>query len=256
MTPPRTSPRPAPRPSADTLLRRMADVLDEARQDLASGGAVPPASLLPGLQRLVPCDCASFSELDIPTRRALNSQESDDEEDDYDMDAYWRWRHQHLQCVQVCRTHDIPETTQMADFLSARELRHLPIYTEFLAPHPTIASIALPTAPNRTRVFQFFRTGARPFGEREMLTLRLMAPHVYDLYKQAERRRRPPVRLTHRQLDVLRCVSRGLSTPQIAEQLSVSPSTVRKHLENTFERLGVSSRTAAVARVFPEPESL
>ncbi|WP_280843769.1 MULTISPECIES: helix-turn-helix transcriptional regulator [unclassified Streptomyces] len=48
----------------------------------------------------------------------------------------------------------------------------------------------------------------------------------------------------------------GMSTAQIAEQLVVSPSTVRKHLENAFGRLGVSSRTAAVARVFPEPEAL
>jgi DNA-binding NarL/FixJ family response regulator len=44
-------------------------------------------------------------------------------------------------------------------------------------------------------------------------------------------------------------------TPQIAGRLVVSSSTVRKHLENAFGRLGVSSRTAAVARVFPEPEA-
>lgn len=64
------------------------------------------------------------------------------------------------------------------------------------------------------------------------------------------------MRLTRRELDVLRRVARGLNTPQIAEQLSASPSTVRKHLENVFGRLGVSSRAAAVARVFPDPETL
>lgn len=85
-----------------------------------------------------------------------------------------------------------------------------------------------------------------------MTTLRLMAPHVYAIYREAARKRRPPVRLTPRELDVLRCVALGLSTPRIAEQLSVSAGTVRKHLENSFGRLGVSSRAAAVARVFPE----
>ena len=89
-----------------------------------------------------------------------------------------------------------------------------------------------------------------------MTTLRMMAPQVYDLCKEAAWRRREPVRLARRALDVLRCVALGMSTPQIAEQLVVSPSTVRKHLENAFGRLGVSSRTAAVARVFPEPEAL
>lgn len=246
MTPPHTT--------AEAHLRRMADVLEEARQSLAGGG-VPPGCLLPGLMRLIPCDAASFCELDIPTRRELNAQAIGDE-DDEDMDGYWRWRHQHTQCVQVCRPHDVPETTQMAEFRSVRELRNLPIYTEFLAPHPTIAAIALPTAPNRTRVFQFFRRDGKAFTDHEMTTLRMLAPHVYDLYKQAARRRRQPVRLTHRELDVLRCVALGMGTPQIAEQLCVSPSTVRKHLENAFGRLGVSSRTAAVARVFPEPEAL
>ncbi|MDH6433777.1 DNA-binding CsgD family transcriptional regulator [Streptomyces sp. SAI-144] len=89
-----------------------------------------------------------------------------------------------------------------------------------------------------------------------MTTLRMLAPHLYELYRDAARRRRQPVRLTHRELDVLRCVALGMSTAQIAGQLVVSPSTVRKHLENAFGRLGVSSRTAAVARVFPEPEAL
>nr|WP_306986723.1 hypothetical protein [Streptomyces canus] len=42
----------------------------------------------------------------------------------------------------------------------------------------------------------------------------------------------------------------------MAAQRVVSPSTVRKQVENAFGRLGVSSRTAAVARVFPEPEAL
>ncbi|WP_433918511.1 helix-turn-helix transcriptional regulator [Streptomyces canus] len=247
MTPPHTT--------AEAHLRRMAEVLEEARQALASGG-VPPTCLLPALMRLIPCDAASFSELDISTRRQLNAQEIGDEDADLDMDAYWRWRHQHTQCTQVSRPHDTPETTQMADFRSVRELRRLPIYTEFLAPHPTIACVALPTAPNRTRVFQLFREDGKAFTDHEMTTLRMLAPHLYELYKDAARRRMEPVHLTHRELDVLRCVALGMGTAQIAAQLVVSPSTVRKHLENAFGRLGVSSRTAAVARVFPEPEAL
>ncbi|WP_405909060.1 MULTISPECIES: response regulator transcription factor [unclassified Streptomyces] len=241
-------------PTAEAHLRRMADVLDEARQGLADD--VPPRSLLFGLQRLVDADTASFSETDIPTRLCLNQQDTDPDDPGGDsVDGYWRWRHQHLLCLQVSRPHSSPETTQMADFMSVRRLTNLAIYTEFIAPMKSIATITLPTAPNRTRVFQFFREAPKPFTDHEMFTLQLMAPHVYELYREAARRRRPPVRLTHRELDVLRCLALGLNTPQIAEQLSVSPSTVRKHLENVFNRLGVSSRTAALARVFPEHEA-
>ncbi|MFF0081385.1 response regulator transcription factor [Streptomyces canus] len=69
-------------------------------------------------------------------------------------------------------------------------------------------------------------------------------------------RQRVTSTLVGRDGSVLRCVALGMGTAQIAAQLFVSPSTVRKHLENAFGRLGVSSRTAAVARVFPEPEAL
>lgn len=53
--------------------------------------------------------------------------------------------------------------------------------------------------------------------------------------------------LTGRQAEVLRLLALGYSTQRIAEQLYLSPATVRKHLEHIYERLGVTSRTEAVA---------
>ncbi|HEX6871231.1 MAG TPA: helix-turn-helix transcriptional regulator, partial [Micromonosporaceae bacterium] len=63
-------------------------------------------------------------------------------------------------------------------------------------------------------------------------------------------------RLTRRQLDVVRCAAQGMSNEEIAGRLFITPSTVRKHLENTYARLGVTSRTAAVTRVFGEADQL
>jgi DNA-binding NarL/FixJ family response regulator len=81
----------------------------------------------------------------------------------------------------------------------------------------------------------------------------LLQPHVYQIYKDAARRR-TPVQLTGRQLDVLRCVALGMSNDQIAAQLVIAAGTVTKHLENAYARLGVTSRTAALARVFGDAE--
>jgi len=61
----------------------------------------------------------------------------------------------------------------------------------------------------------------------------------------------PHFGLTPREVDVLRLIGRGLTNKEAARLLEVRPSTVRKHLENTFAKLGVGTRTAAIARAFP-----
>ena len=53
--------------------------------------------------------------------------------------------------------------------------------------------------------------------------------------------------LTLRELEVLNLVAEGLTNGEIAQRLWISPGTVRRHLENIYEKLGVHTRTAAVA---------
>jgi ATP/maltotriose-dependent transcriptional regulator MalT len=54
--------------------------------------------------------------------------------------------------------------------------------------------------------------------------------------------------LSGRQTEVLALLARGRSNAEIAQALHVSPHTVKKHLEHIYDRLGVRSRAAAVAR--------
>jgi DNA-binding CsgD family transcriptional regulator len=56
--------------------------------------------------------------------------------------------------------------------------------------------------------------------------------------------------LTERELEVLRLVAAGKSNRQIATELVISDHTVRRHLQNIFAKLGVSSRSAATAFAF------
>ena len=53
--------------------------------------------------------------------------------------------------------------------------------------------------------------------------------------------------LTARELEVLRLVAAGKSNREIAEALVISDHTARRHLQNIFAKLGVSSRAAATA---------
>jgi LuxR family transcriptional regulator, maltose regulon positive regulatory protein len=54
--------------------------------------------------------------------------------------------------------------------------------------------------------------------------------------------------LSDRELEVLRLVAEGKSNQEIAGELVVVTGTVKRHLNNIFGKLGVSSRTQAVAR--------
>ena len=62
----------------------------------------------------------------------------------------------------------------------------------------------------------------------------------------------PTPELTPRHWELLRLVAAGHTNSQIARRLGLSEATVRKHLENIYGRLQVSSRTAAVTRAFPD----
>lgn len=74
----------------------------------------------------------------------------------------------------------------------------------------------------------------------------LFAPVVAD---KLMRRIREPRRdtLSHREIEVLSFVRRGLSNKEIARSLHVSEATVKTHLIHTFRKLEVEDRTAAVS---------
>jgi DNA-binding NarL/FixJ family response regulator len=60
-----------------------------------------------------------------------------------------------------------------------------------------------------------------------------------------ERRQVEP--LTARELEVLRALTEGLSTPEICERLFIAPNTLRTHVQNIMGKLRVHSKLEAVA---------
>jgi len=69
-----------------------------------------------------------------------------------------------------------------------------------------------------------------------------------ELSERVERvRRAPRVRLTERELDVLRLLDTGASNREIAKTLFVTEATVKTHLVHVFEKLGADSRARALA---------
>ena len=56
------------------------------------------------------------------------------------------------------------------------------------------------------------------------------------------------ISLSKREVEVLEQLSKGLSYTAIAENLFLSPSTVRKHIENSYKKLQVHSKIEAVQK--------
>lgn len=124
----------------------------------------------------------------------------------------------------------------------ARYFRAVGIWHELL--------VSLPPVGGRERRLVLTREpGEAPFSERDRLLLTLMRPHLVNIRDRVEARRRTAPDLTPRQWQLLARVAVGATNRQIARELRLSEGTVRKHLENIYARLGVGSRTEALARV-------
>jgi DNA-binding NarL/FixJ family response regulator len=51
--------------------------------------------------------------------------------------------------------------------------------------------------------------------------------------------------LTEREIEVLRLVARGLTNKEVASALDISTKTAGRHLENIFQKIGVTTRAGA-----------
>lgn len=69
---------------------------------------------------------------------------------------------------------------------------------------------------------------------------------VMQMATQAQKEEEHLYQLTKREKEMLSAIIRGLANKQIARELGISGRTVRYHLSNLYEKLGVSSRTQAI----------
>lgn len=235
----------------DADVRGLLDVLDTARSSDTVEGL--PAEALEQLSQVVACDNVTFLEHDAQAQRVVFDQTlhvPDVREDDVEEEAFWRHYWDCLPCSYPDRSHDERSITTISDFYTQREFHSTGMYAEYLGLFMEHEAMMCLSAPNgHSRRVLLFRSAGPDFDGRDRLLLALLRPHLAEVYRELERRRSPSARLTPRQRELLLLVARGYSNTEIARALTISPGTVRKHLENIFQRLAVQSRTAAVAAV-------
>ncbi len=148
------------------------------------------------------------------------------------------------------RPSDPTSTTMLSDVVSDRAWRNDAFYIEIIKDQGLFHELGfyLPDADGWTLRLSCWRAPGRDFTERDRFLLTLLRPHIIAAHRAAERRLHQ-ASLTARQLQLLELVSRGLTNRQVARALGLTEGTVRRHLENVYARLGVNSRTEALAHV-------
>jgi DNA-binding CsgD family transcriptional regulator len=128
--------------------------------------------------------------------------------------------------------------------------------------HRGIGAAALPSATRLLAVADAFHSKIEPRPYREalapaeatqVLTARAkqggLDPDMVMAVAEAAGQPRPiierPAGLTEREVEVIGLLARGMQTKQIARALDISAKTADRHIQNTYRKIGVSSRAAA-----------
>jgi DNA-binding CsgD family transcriptional regulator len=204
-------------------------------QEPVPGQPLPGGDILLELNSLVPCDVLGIGYVDMtglvtatvrvcPTGRGHGTVVTDlDRHEQHGGPFYLGYMHWRLHPRQA----------------EACEVR--------LDPREDALAIGFRNGTDHVVQYGFVRQTSH-FTQRELAILDLVGPVLQRL---ARERPTPalPVSLTISERRVLCDVAAGLSNAEIAEGSCIAVSTVRKHLENSYRKLGVTNRVAAIARL-------
>lgn len=219
-----------------------------------------PGSVLAGLREIIPCTDITF-QLTDGRQNAARGCHADDSgthdlgEDGCDDDAelsallwssFWTdggcsYPQDSGDCTTVFRQSDLMSDLAYAKTGVGACMQRWGVRHEVLVP-------LLPQGITDRRLL-LFRSDGPDFSERDLLLLRMFRPHLNEIHLRQQRLSREQPELTPRQWQILRLVAAGAANADVARVLFVSAGTVRKHLENIFQRLDVHTRTQAVVRV-------
>jgi DNA-binding CsgD family transcriptional regulator len=239
----------------EAILRFLSDI-DDCGAEEAYG---PPVR--EHLRALIPCDAVDYEEADVAARRFTDPEAPIHEAEDA---VYWALGPCSITDYRV-RTGDVT-AVRMSDVISRRRYHEQPLYRSYFAPRGVdhVLEMGLSAAVASYRSLVLFRgTDAPDFSERDRIVLELLRPHLRAREARAtlvamvagrlealdDRGAGDDLPLTAREREVVAMVSAGKTNAQIASELWISTTTVKKHLENTYLKLGVGSRAAAASRV-------
>lgn len=231
-------------------------VLEFVHVAAESDGPDPfPENVLAHLRQLIPCDTVSYGEFD-PDRMGYRAAPR------WAGEPAGMWTDTILEAFQALRGQyphppsHLAAVLRWSDGLSRRALRRLELYWEVTHPLGCEHVLTLWLHDGATILgglaFDRFRGD---FRDRDLTVLEFLLPHLVRVARRAaEHLPAAAASLTPREREILAWVARGNTNQEIAAVLQLAPGTIRKHLDNIYEKLDVPNRTAAVTRAYqPTP---
>jgi DNA-binding CsgD family transcriptional regulator len=166
-------------------------------------------------------------------------------------DHFWDlWQRSPAKIYARAGAAELTQIRTLSDYVSDRRWRADPLFDYNVRESGLFHEIGVNLLDPRSRPVRLhcWRTPGRDFGERERFYLTLLRPHLIAPVTAALAQPAPAVALTPRQRQLLDLVADGCTNRQAARRLGIAEGTVRRHLNDIYERLGVGSRTAAVTR--------
>ena len=142
--------------------------------------------------------------------------------------------------------------------LSMPEMDGVEATKRIVAAHPNVRVLVLTSFSDQSRIMEALRAGAEGYllkhSEPDEIANAVRAvyeggspldPKAARVLLDSRRTSADSDTLTDREREVLLLVRGGLANKQIARKLGISERTVKAHLTNVFQRLGVTDRTQA-----------
>ncbi|WP_426519552.1 response regulator transcription factor [Diaminobutyricibacter sp. McL0618] len=187
-----------------------------------------------------------------PTTGLLEIRGTGDAGDPEVVDAVSRNMFRHPQLLSYTTTNTI-HPRRISDIIGDRDWLNHPVFAEAFAPwhaKTQLSIVVTPVTPNSWNGWAFNRNH-RDFTDAEVNTAAAIQPLLVAFNRltglaspHPDFVARNP--LTRRETEVLQLVSQGFTATAIGYVLRISVLTVRKHLENAYEKLGQHDRLMAV----------
>ncbi len=248
-----------------TDLRRILQFLEVADgADARAEDPLPRAALL-ALQDLIPAQEVMYFELkrkdrapgaspaDLDGSVVASSTTGGNDESPAMAEALAAFGYQNPVAATLSGLGPADGPVRQSRVIGRRELEQLDFYHTFLKPLQIrdVLKVWLHSSPETVACVSF-ESYDREFSDRDATILRVLQTHLVAQREAALIRRSPglsEVTLTPREAEILIWVARGKRDEEIAQLLFISPATVRKHLKNVYEKLGVHSRAEAIGWV-------